>query len=130
MAVNRHQPNFSVRLNIFESTPRVRLPGDAPAESEVELVDGGQRCPLRDVGGPDGFMEFLGANLDPGHEQHRDMIGWYPRAVRQGSWRKVDHALRLSRNDGCQLRRKNVPAKRHGRVRCRFRSRVRGRNLP
>ena len=29
MAVNRHQPNFSVRLNIFESTPRVRLPGDA-----------------------------------------------------------------------------------------------------
>ena len=77
MAVNRHQPNLSVREKIFESTPRVRLPGDAAAESEVDLVDGGQRCPLRNVGGPDGFMEFLGANLDPGHEQHRGMIGWY-----------------------------------------------------
>ena len=92
MAVNRHQPNFSVRLNIFESMPRERLPGDAAAESEVELVDGGQRCPLRDVGGPDGFMEFLGAILDPGHEQHRDMIELWPRVgdgLREGggvSW--------------------------------------------
>ena len=76
MAVDQHRPNFSARLNIFESTPRVLLPGDAAAESEVQPVDGGRRCRLEDVGGPDGFMDFLDAILDPGHEQHRDMIGW------------------------------------------------------
>lgn len=65
MAVDQHQPNFSAKLNIFESTPRVRLPGDAIAEAEVEPVDCRRRYPLEDVGSPDGFMEFLEAILDP-----------------------------------------------------------------
>ncbi|MCY4500320.1 MAG: hypothetical protein OXE57_01995 [Alphaproteobacteria bacterium] len=35
------------------------------------------RCPPEDVGGPDGFMDFLEAILDPAHEEHRAMLDWY-----------------------------------------------------
>ena len=31
------------------------------------FVDGARRCPPEDVGGPDGFMDFLEAILDPAH---------------------------------------------------------------
>ena len=30
-----------------------------------------------DVSGPNGFMDFLEAVLDPAREQHRDMVRWY-----------------------------------------------------
>ena len=49
-------------------------------EADVEypcFVDGARRCPPEDVGGPGGFMEFLEAVLDPGHEEHKRMIEWY-----------------------------------------------------
>ena len=48
-----------------------------PDREYPALVDGARRCPPEDVGGPDGFMDFLEAVLDPAHEQHRDMIRWY-----------------------------------------------------
>ena len=41
------------------------------------FVDGARRCPPEDVGGPPGFMEFLEAVLDPGHEEHAPMTEWY-----------------------------------------------------
>ena len=41
------------------------------------FVDGARRCPPEDVGSTDGFMDFLEAVLDPGHEEHRRMIEWY-----------------------------------------------------
>ena len=41
------------------------------------FVDGARRCPPEDVGGPDGFMDFLEAILDPAHEEHRAMLDWY-----------------------------------------------------
>ncbi len=41
------------------------------------FVDGARRCPPEDVGGPPGFMEFLEAVLDPGHEEHAPMMEWY-----------------------------------------------------
>ena len=41
------------------------------------FVDGSRRCPPEDVGGPGGFMGFLEALLDPGHEEHKRMIEWY-----------------------------------------------------
>ena len=41
------------------------------------IVDGARRCPPEDVGGPDGFMDFLEGVLDSAHEQHRDMVRWY-----------------------------------------------------
>jgi len=39
-------------------------------------VDGARRGPPEDVGGPPGFMEFLEAVLDPGHEEHARMTEW------------------------------------------------------
>ena len=48
-----------------------------PDREYPAFVDGARRCPPEDVGGPDGFMDFLEAVLDPAHEQHRDMIRWY-----------------------------------------------------
>ncbi len=50
--------------------------GDPGIEYPV-LVDGDRRCPPEDVGGPDGFMDFLEAILDPGHAEHRAMLEWY-----------------------------------------------------
>lgn len=41
------------------------------------FVEGSRRCPPEDVGGPAGFMGFLEAVLDPGHEEHESMIEWY-----------------------------------------------------
>ena len=41
------------------------------------FVDGARRCPPEDVGSTDGFMDFLEAVLDPGHEEHKQMIEWY-----------------------------------------------------
>ena len=49
----------------------------APDTEYPAFVDGARRCPPEDVGGVDGFKEFLEAALDPGHEQHRDMVRWY-----------------------------------------------------
>ena len=50
--------------------------GAGDAEYPV-FVDGARRCPPEDVGGPPGFMEFLEAVLDRGHEQHARMTEWY-----------------------------------------------------
>ena len=41
------------------------------------LVDGARRCPPEDVGGTDGFKEFLEAVLDATHEEHDRMTAWY-----------------------------------------------------
>ena len=41
------------------------------------FVDGARRCPPEDVGGPDGFMDFLEAILDPAHEEQLAMLNWY-----------------------------------------------------
>ena len=41
------------------------------------FVDGARRCPPEDVGGTDGFMEFLEAVLDASHEEHDRMVEWY-----------------------------------------------------
>ena len=49
----------------------------APDREYPAVVDGARRCPPEDVGGPDGFMDFLEAVLDPAHEQRRDMVRWY-----------------------------------------------------
>ena len=48
-----------------------------PDREYPAFVDGARRCPPKDVGGPDGFMDFLEAVLDPAHEQHRDMVRWH-----------------------------------------------------
>ena len=50
--------------------------GDPDVEYPA-FVDGARRCPPEDVGGPDGFMDFLEAVLDPAHDEHRAMLDWY-----------------------------------------------------
>ena len=50
--------------------------GDPDVEYSA-FVDGARRCPPEDVGGPDGFMGFVEAVLDPAHEEHRAMLEWY-----------------------------------------------------
>ena len=40
------------------------------------FVDGARRCPPEDVGGADGFMDFLESVLDSVHEEHWDMVRW------------------------------------------------------
>ena len=44
-----------------------------------DRVHGARRCPPEDVGWTDGFMEFLEAALNPGHEEHKRLIEWYSR---------------------------------------------------
>ena len=41
------------------------------------LVAGARRAPPEDVGGVTGFFDFLEAVLDPSHEDHEFMTGWY-----------------------------------------------------
>ena len=50
--------------------------GDADTEYPA-FVDGARRAPPEDVGGTHGFMEFLEAVLDSGHEEHGRMREWY-----------------------------------------------------
>ena len=49
--------------------------GDEDAEYPA-FVDGARRCPPEDVGGTEGFMEFLEAVLDTTHEEHARMLEW------------------------------------------------------
>ena len=49
----------------------------APDREYPAFADGARRCPPEDVGGPDGFMDFLEAVLDLAHGQHGDMVRWY-----------------------------------------------------
>lgn len=50
--------------------------GDPDTEYPT-FVDGARRCPPENVGGPDGFMDFLEAILDTAQGEHRAMLDWY-----------------------------------------------------
>ena len=39
-------------------------------------VDGANACPLEDVGGPPGYIDFLEAIHDSAHEEHQNMLDW------------------------------------------------------
>ena len=39
-------------------------------------VEGERACPPEDVGGIDGYNEYLEIIGDPDHEQHKEMLGW------------------------------------------------------
>jgi hypothetical protein len=54
------------------------LPADA--DERYPLCLGGERaCPPEDVGGPEGYAEFLAALADPGHPDHDAMRDWIGR---------------------------------------------------
>ena len=71
----------------WEHTVRVEKVVDAdPAVHYPVCVDGANACPPEDVGGPDGYLDFLHAVSDPKHPEHRAMIEWHggpfdPRAL-------------------------------------------------
>ena len=39
-------------------------------------LDGANRCPPEDVGGPPGYLELIQALRDPRHPAHREMVEW------------------------------------------------------
>lgn len=49
------------------------IPG---ALKHAVCLDGQNRCPPEDVGGVDGYAEFLGAISDPAHEEHDELLAW------------------------------------------------------
>lgn len=51
------------------------LPADPGLKSPL-CVDGANACPPEDVGGCPGYLDFLEAIHDPGHEEHQDMLAW------------------------------------------------------
>lgn len=50
-----------------------------PAEQGVKhprCLAGARACPPEDVGGPEGYLNFLDAIDDPEHECHEDYLDW------------------------------------------------------
>ena len=61
----------------FETeTPR------AANQTYPQLVDGARHGPPEDVGGADGYADFLEAWADPDHDDHRQMRVWVGRAFK------------------------------------------------
>jgi len=49
-------------------------------------VDGAERCPPEDVGGPPGYREFLRALRDPNDPEHERFQAWAPDFERRDFW--------------------------------------------
>ena len=46
-------------------------------QAKIECIEGERACPPEDVGGVPGYVEFLNALKDPGHEEHESYKEWY-----------------------------------------------------
>lgn len=56
---------------LFEGNPEPQ-----PGVVYPQCVDGERACPPEDVGGVDGYAEYLQAIADPNHEKHEDLLAW------------------------------------------------------
>ena len=56
---------------LFEGSPAPQ-----PGVEYPHCVEGERACPPEDVGGVEGYAEYLEAIADPSHERHREMLGW------------------------------------------------------
>lgn len=57
----------------------VVLESIAEAESGLRyprVIAGKRACPPEDVGGYSGYEEFVGAIIDPAHDEHESMLAW------------------------------------------------------
>jgi Plasmid pRiA4b ORF-3-like protein len=54
-------------LMAFDGVPGLEVPF---------LLEAKGRCPLEDIGGPWGYMEFLDAITDPKHDLHEEFTEW------------------------------------------------------
>lgn len=51
------------------------LPADPAARYPI-LIDGKNACPPEDVGGADGYCEFVAAVTNPAHKEHAEVLEW------------------------------------------------------
>ena len=74
-----------------------------PGEAYPLLVDGARRGPPEDVGGPDGYSDFLEAWVNPTHAEHKSMRRWVGRTFepdkfdRERTQTAINGALRKCR---------------------------------
>ncbi|WP_232084182.1 plasmid pRiA4b ORF-3 family protein [Arthrobacter sp. SO5] len=63
---------------------KVMGPAEMPAGT-VQCVDGANRGPVEDSGGPHGYSRLIEALADPAHEEHKELSDWYEFATGQGA---------------------------------------------
>jgi hypothetical protein len=62
----------------FEVVGQAELP-----EGAVRCIDGANRGPVEDVGGPHGYARLIEALADPADEEHKELSDWYKFATGQ-----------------------------------------------
>lgn len=72
----------------------VLAPAQLPAGTLL-CVDGANRGPVEDAGGPYGYARLIEALADPGHEQHTELSGWYKFATGQDAGTFDPHTFDL-----------------------------------
>ena len=83
----------------------------APDTPYPRCIAGERNCPPEDVGGSDGYEDYLEAMADPEHEEHGDMIGWRgPFNPEAFSVEKINRKLEKKFRP---VRRKALPATAH-----------------
>jgi hypothetical protein len=75
-------------------TFEVMGPAGLPAGTLL-CVDGANRGPVEDSGGPYGYARMVEVLADPGHAEHHDVSGWYTFATGQDAGGFDPHALDL-----------------------------------
>jgi len=56
---------------------RTSSPAAARGRAAPRFIEGRQRRPPEDVGGPPGFEIFLDALADPEHADHAELLDWH-----------------------------------------------------
>lgn len=51
-------------------------PPPQPGATYPQCLEGERACPPEDVGGVEGFKEYLEAMADPSHERHQELLDW------------------------------------------------------
>jgi hypothetical protein len=62
----------------------------------IRCIAGENACPPEDVGGPDGYAEFLTAINNPAHEEHSSMLRWAGGTFDPGAFNVADANERLA----------------------------------
>jgi hypothetical protein len=78
-ALERHE-RFEYEYDFGDGwTHQVTVEGILPQSDPLRFavcLDGENACPPEDVGGPEGYRDFLVALADPTHEEHAELMDW------------------------------------------------------
>lgn len=85
-----------------------------PAKDYPRFIDGARRCPPENVGGILGYGEFLEADSNPRHREHRRLLEWYGGRYDPND---IDEPSLRSRLDAIAKRRASTSATRQRQVR-------------